>query len=100
MAVASGFPEGLQDNHAPCWQRNTDRLSLLEVGSSVIVQCPEGKYYTSTKKPVSPDLIRFLQKNKGRRLKDILHADLEPSSSVTENASTVRSPGFHTRHGL
>lgn len=75
-------PMGLQDERAPVGNGILIDFRFWEGGSNVtlVVQCPEGKYYASlkTKKPVSADLIRFLQKNKGRRLKDILRADLGP----------------------
>jgi hypothetical protein len=76
-------PMGLQDENAPVGNGILTDFRFWEGGSNItlVVQCPEGKYYASlkTKKPVSRDVVRFLQKNKGRRLKDVLRADFEPS---------------------
>jgi hypothetical protein len=75
-------PTGFQEEDAPVGNGILIDFRFWEGGSNItlVVQCPEGKYYASlkTKQPVSPDLIRFLHKNKGRRLKEILRADLEP----------------------
>jgi hypothetical protein len=79
-------PKGLQDEHAPVAEGVLIDLRFWEGGSNItlVVQCPDGKYYAALKtiRPVSRNLILFLLRNKGRQLNEILRAEIDSAEIV------------------
>ena len=73
------------DAHAPVADGVLVDLSLW--GTSIIglaVQCPDGKYFGSLRAPsnVYDRVLEFLQQNHGRKLRELMGAEIDISDVI------------------
>jgi hypothetical protein len=78
-------PLGTMDAHAPVADGVLVDLSLW--GTSIIglaVQCPDGKYFGSLRAPgpIYDQLLKFLGRNYGRKLGEVMDAEIDISELV------------------
>jgi hypothetical protein len=73
-------PSGTEDHNASVLDGMLLDIRLWEGTSKItlVVQRTDGKYYGSirTTRDVYPYLLEFLEKNKGRKLEDVLQAEI------------------------
>jgi len=78
-------PLGTMDAHAPIADGVLVDLSLW--GTSIIglaVECPDEKYFGSLRAPrnVYEHVLEFLKRNHGRKLGEIIHAEIDISDVI------------------
>jgi hypothetical protein len=78
-------PAGTMDANAPVADGILVDLSLW--GTSIIglaVQCPDGKYFGSIRAPgpVYDHVLEFLKRNHGRKLREVMDAEIDISDVI------------------
>jgi hypothetical protein len=78
-------PLGTMDANAPVADGVLVDLSLW--GSSIIglaIQCPDGKYFGSLRAPrnVYDRVLEFLKQNHGRKLREVMDAEIDISDVI------------------
>lgn len=78
-------PLGTMDAHAPVAEGVLVGMNLW--GTSIIglaVQCPDGRYFGSIRVPSSVynHVLEFLKRNHGRRLREVIDAEIDISDLI------------------
>jgi hypothetical protein len=72
------------DANAPVADGVLVDLSLWGTSINLVVECPDGKYFGSLRAPgpVYAHVLEFLKRNHGRKLREVMNAEVDISDVI------------------